>query len=98
MRLLLAALALTAAVVLAQTTSKPPAQTPPTPVKPTPIPPGQVPPDKRAPTTSPKKSVNPDDPNAAVIKEFLKRVDEYVKLHKQAEDTLPPLPKQTNPH
>jgi hypothetical protein len=88
--MLLAALGLSAAAVLAQA--------PPKPVQPTTLPPGQVPPDKRAPTTSPKKSVNPDDPNADVIKEFLKRVDGYVALHKKLEGTLPPLPRQTDPH
>jgi hypothetical protein len=55
------------------------------------------PPGQRAPETSAKKSVNPNDANAAVIKDFLKRVDEYVALHKKFEDTLPPLPKQTTP-
>src|SRR5262245_51542749 len=60
-----------------------PSQTPQTP-----------PPGERAPATSPKKSVNP---NAATIKEFLKRVDGHVAIHKKAEDTLPALPKQTNP-
>ena len=94
MRMLLAALALVAAVVV---TTTPPAQAPPKPVPPTQVPPAQVPPDKRAPTTSPKKSVNPDDPNAAIIKDFLKRVDVYVALHKKFENTLPPLPKQTTP-
>jgi hypothetical protein len=93
----LAALALAAAVVLAQSTSKQPAQPPPKSVPPTQLPPGQVPPEKRAPTTSPKKSVNPDDPNAAVIKDFLKRVDVYVALHRKLEQTLPPMPKQTTP-
>jgi hypothetical protein len=57
----------------------------------------QVPPGKRAPATSPKKSVNPNDTNAVTIKEFLKRVDAYVAIHKKAEDSLPALPKQTNP-
>lgn len=37
------------------------------------------------------------NPNAATIKEFLKRVDGYVELHKKLEATLPPLPKQTDP-
>lgn len=96
MRILLVALALTAAVVLAQRATAP-VQNPPTAVPPTRVPPAQVPPDKRAPTTSPKKAVNPDDPNAEVIKEFLKRVDAYVAIHKKVEDTLPPLPKQTTP-
>jgi len=51
----------------------------------------------RAPTTSPKKSVNPDDTDADSIKEFLKRVDAYLALHRKLEATLPPLGKQTNP-
>ena len=97
MRILLAALAVAAAIVWAQSTSKPPAQPPPKSVPPTHVPPAQVPPDQRSPTASPKKSVNPDDPNAEVIKDFLKRVDVYVALHKKLEGTLPPLPKQTNP-
>jgi hypothetical protein len=37
------------------------------------------------------------NPNATTIKEFLKRVDDYVALHKKLENTLPPLPKQTTP-
>lgn len=57
----------------------------------------QTPPGKRAPATSPKKSVNPDDVNAAIIKDFVAHVDAYVTVHKKAEATLPPLPKQTNP-
>jgi hypothetical protein len=61
------------------------------------VPPSQPPPGKRAPTTSEKKSVNPNDANAAIIKDFLKRVDVYIALHKKLEDTLPPLPKQTTP-
>jgi hypothetical protein len=60
-------------------------------------PPVQPPPGQRAPATSPKKSVNPSDANAVVIKDFVQRVEEYVALHKKLEDTLPPLPKQTNP-
>lgn len=79
MRMLLAALTLTASLLPVQSAP----QTPP--------------PGKRAPTTSPKKSVNPDDANAAIIKDFVSRVDAYVALHKKAEATLPPLPKQTNP-
>src|SRR5215471_8635277 len=97
MRTLLAASALAATLVLSQSGSKPPDQAPPTPVPPTKVPPSQVPPDKRAPTTSPKKGVNPDDPNAAIIKDFLKRVDVYVALRKKLESTLPALPKQTTP-
>lgn len=79
MRMLLAALTLTASLLPVQSAP----QTPP--------------PGKRAPTTSPKKSVNPDDANAAIIKDFVSRVDAYVALHKKAEATLPALPKQTNP-
>ena len=60
-------------------------------------PPVQPPPGQRAPATSPKKSVNPNDADAAIIKEFLARVDTYVALHKQLEGTMPALPKQTNP-
>jgi hypothetical protein len=37
------------------------------------------------------------NPDAATIKDFLKRVDGYVALHKKFEDSLPPLPKQTDP-
>jgi len=35
--------------------------------------------------------------NAATIAEFVKRVDQYVALHRKLESTLPNLPKQTNP-
>jgi hypothetical protein len=35
--------------------------------------------------------------NAAVLQEFMRRVEEYVKLHKKHEDTLPRLPEQTDP-
>jgi hypothetical protein len=35
--------------------------------------------------------------NAAIFKDFQKRVDGYVALHKKLEDTLPKLPKQTSP-
>jgi len=37
------------------------------------------------------------NPNAATIAEFVKRVDQYVALHRKLESTLPDLPKQTNP-
>ncbi len=37
------------------------------------------------------------NPNAATLQEFVRRVDEYVALHKKLEATLPALPKQTNP-
>jgi hypothetical protein len=39
----------------------------------------------------------PVNANAAVIQDFLKRVDQYVALHKKLEDPLPKLPKQTTP-
>lgn len=41
-----------------------------------------------------KSTVNPD---AAVIADFVKRVDAYAALHKKLEGTLPALPKQTTP-
>jgi hypothetical protein len=56
-----------------------------------------TPPGKHATTVSPKKSENPSDTNAVIIKDFVKRVDGYVDLHKKLEATLPPLPKQTDP-
>lgn len=37
------------------------------------------------------------NPRAATLAEFTRRVDGYVALHKKLEDTLPRLPKQTNP-
>jgi hypothetical protein len=43
---------------------------------------------------TPDTGVNPD---AGAIQDFLKRVDEYVKLHKKLEDTIPKLSKQTTP-
>ena len=43
-------------------------------------------------TTTPR--VNAD---AVVIQDFLKRVDEYVKLHRKLEETIPKLSKQTTP-
>lgn len=36
--------------------------------------------------------------NAAVLKQFVERVEDYVKVHKKHEDTLPRLPEQTNPN
>jgi len=63
----------------------------------TPPPTPQTPPGKHATTVSPKKSENPSDENAAIIKDFVKRVDDYVALHKKLEATLPALPKQTDP-
>jgi hypothetical protein len=41
-----------------------------------------------------KPAINRD---AAVLQDFLKRVNAYVALHKKLEDTLPSLPKQTTP-
>jgi hypothetical protein len=43
---------------------------------------------------TPDTGVNPD---AGAIQDFLKRVDDYVKLHKKLEDTIPKLSKQTTP-
>jgi hypothetical protein len=37
------------------------------------------------------------NPNAATLKEFVKRVDDYVALHKKLEGQLPDLAKQTTP-
>jgi hypothetical protein len=51
-----------------------------------------VPPFSASPAQKP-----PVNQNAAIIQDFVKRVDEYVALHKKLEDTLPPLPKQTTP-
>jgi hypothetical protein len=59
--------------------------------------PPQVPPGTRAPEVSAKKSENPNDADADVIKDFVKRVDVYADLHKKLEATLPALPKQTDP-
>ena len=50
-------------------------------------------PEKAAPQKA-KPTVNA---GAAVMSDFLKRVDGYVAVHKKAEDTLPPLAKQTDP-
>lgn len=48
-----------------------------------------------APQTTPKPGVNAE---AAVIQDFLKRVNDYVALHKKLEDTIPKLPKQATPY
>jgi hypothetical protein len=37
------------------------------------------------------------NPDAAVIADFMKRVDEYVALHKKLDATIPKLPKEANP-
>ena len=42
----------------------------------------------------PNQAVNPD---AQVMADFVKRVNDYDALRKKLESTLPPLPKQTNP-
>ena len=39
----------------------------------------------------------PVNPNAATLKDFTKRVDEYVALHQKLESQLPDLAKQTTP-
>lgn len=43
------------------------------------------------------KQPPPVNAGAAVIQDFLKRVDGYVALHKKLEDPLPKLPEQTTP-
>jgi hypothetical protein len=44
-----------------------------------------------------QKQKPPVNAKAAVIKDFMKRVDVYVAQHKKLEDTLPKLSKQTDP-
>src|SRR5436190_9445685 len=51
----------------------------------------------KAPPKAPAKAAPHTNANAAVISDFLKRVDAYVALHKKHEDTLPKLSKQTTP-
>ena len=51
----------------------------------------------KAPAKAPAKAAPKTNANAAVISDFLKRVDAYVALHKKHEDTLPKLSKQTTP-
>jgi hypothetical protein len=46
---------------------------------------------------APQKAKPRVNPNAAVISDFLKRVDAYLALHRKLEDTLPKLSKQTTP-
>jgi len=43
------------------------------------------------------KGKTPVNANAATIADFLKRVDEYVALHKKAESSIPALPKDADP-
>lgn len=52
---------------------------------------------RTAPKAVTKKSGQPVNPDAATMADFLKRVDEYVALHKKAEDTIPKLPKEADP-
>ena len=52
----------------------------------------QVVPPPPAPT--PRATVNPDAPAVA---EFMKRINEYVALHKKLEDAMPKLPKEATP-
>jgi hypothetical protein len=54
-----------------------------------------APPQKPEPKAQP--SATRVSPNAATLAEFMKRVNEYVALHKKLEDTLPKLPQQTDP-
>jgi hypothetical protein len=51
----------------------------------------------KAPVKAPAKAAPRTNPNAAVISDFMKRVEAYVALHKKHEDTLPKLSKQTTP-
>jgi hypothetical protein len=44
-----------------------------------------------------QKPAPPANASAVVIKDFLKRVDDYVTLHQKLEDTIPKLSKQTDP-
>jgi hypothetical protein len=46
---------------------------------------------------APQKAKPRVNPNAAVISDFLKRVDAYVALHKKLEDPLPKLSKESTP-
>ncbi|HEX9366576.1 MAG TPA: hypothetical protein VF921_08110 [Vicinamibacterales bacterium] len=50
-----------------------------------------------APGAAPQKQAPRVNPNAAVIRDFLTRVDKYVTLHKKLEDTIPKLSKQATP-
>ena len=47
--------------------------------------------------TTPPSAKPAVNPNAATLKDFLKRVDGYVALHKKLEGQLPDLAKQTTP-
>jgi hypothetical protein len=51
----------------------------------------------KAPAKAPAKAAQRTNPTAAVMSDFLKRVDTYVALHKKHEDTLPKLSKETTP-
>lgn len=52
---------------------------------------------QQAPPKPPAKTAPRVNASAAVIQDFLKRVDGYVALHKKLEATLPDLSKQTTP-
>jgi hypothetical protein len=57
-------------------------------------PPQAKPPQAAPPQAKPPAKTNAD---AATLADFVKRVEQYVALHKKLEATLPELPKQTNP-
>jgi hypothetical protein len=46
---------------------------------------------------APQATKPPVNANAALMQDFLRRVDKYVVLHQKAEGTLPRLPAQTSP-
>jgi hypothetical protein len=52
---------------------------------------------QQKPQPAAKPSATQVNPQAATLAEFMKRVHEYVALHKKLEDTLPKLPAQTDP-
>jgi hypothetical protein len=61
--------------------------------------PKQATPKPTTPKATTPKATTPrqTNTNAAVLKDFVARVEKYVELHKKAEATLPALPKQTDP-
>ena len=46
---------------------------------------------------SPQEETKRVNPNAQAIADFQKRVQEYAKLHRKLESTIPPLPKEATP-
>jgi len=46
---------------------------------------------------SPQGETKRVNPNAQAIADFQKRVEEYAKLHRKLESTIPPLPKEATP-